>query len=98
MSMVLKVIDILSKRIGKEVAICGFIYGPLGVLSQLRGHEKVFMDCLKMPEAVQHAEDVIADVLSEYAVAMAEAGAHALMLDTLYSSQTIMKKAMWEKN
>ncbi|KJS10343.1 MAG: hypothetical protein VR67_18755 [Peptococcaceae bacterium BRH_c8a] len=97
MSMVLKVIDILSKRIGKEVAICAFIYGPLGVLSQLRGHEQVFMDCLKHPEAVMHAEDVIADVLCDYAKAMAEAGAHALMQDTLYASQSIMRKKMWEK-
>ncbi|WP_165613391.1 uroporphyrinogen decarboxylase family protein [Desulfotruncus arcticus] len=97
MSYVLQVINILSKRIGKEVALCGFIYGPLGVLSAMRGHEQVFMDCLKKPDAVLYAEDVIADVLCEYAKAMAEAGCHALMLDTLYASQTIMRKKMWEK-
>lgn len=93
----LDVIRGLSKAKGNEVAIVGFVYGPLGVLSQLRGHERLFMDCLKNPEGVMAALEVITEVLCEYALAQIEAGAHSICVDTLYASQTIMSKKLWEK-
>lgn len=97
MKMVIDVLNRLSKAKGKEVAIVGFVYGPLGVLSQLRGHERLFMDCIKHPEAVMAAVETITEVLLEYVKAQADAGVHSICLDTLYASGSIMKKAMWEK-
>ncbi len=97
MKLEVDVIRGLSKAKGNEVAITGFLYGPLGVLSQLRGHDRLFMDCIKHPEAVMAAQEVITEVLCEYARAQAEAGAHSICLDTLYASQSIMSKKMWEK-
>lgn len=55
MSMHIKVVDTLAKKIGKEVAIGAFVYGPMGVLSQIRGHERLFMDCIKCPDEVRYA-------------------------------------------
>lgn len=97
MSMAIKLNGILAKRIGKEVAIGAFVYGPLGVLSQLRGHERLFMDCIRCPEEVRQAEEVVTDVLIEYARALAETGITAFVVDTLYASASIMRKKMWEE-
>ncbi len=41
MKMLIDATRILSKAKGKEVGIVGFVYGPLGVLSQMRGHERL---------------------------------------------------------
>lgn len=93
------VIDIcagLAKAKGKEVAILGFVYGPLGVLSQIRGHKELFKDLLRHPREVLQAIEIITEVLVEYAKAQIEAGAHSVCIDPLYSSPTILSKKQWE--
>lgn len=97
MSMVIDIVRRWAQAKGNEVAIIGFVYGPLGVLSQMAGHEHLFRDCLRHPEAVMAAEEVITEVLIEYALAQIEAGAHSICLDTLYASGSIMGKKLWEK-
>lgn len=87
----------LAEAKGSEVAIAGFVYGPLGVLSHMRGHDRLFKDCLKYPEEVMAAEEVVTETLIEYALAQIEAGAHAIVVDTLYASGSIMRKSLWEK-
>lgn len=74
----------------------GFVYGPLGVLSQIRGHERLFKDIIKHPEAVLHAVELITGVLEEYVRAQVKAGAHAIVLDPLYSSRSVLSKQQWE--
>lgn len=93
------VIDIcagLSNAKGNEVAILGFIYGPLGVLSQIRGHKELFKDLIRHPQEVLGAVEEITQTLIEYAVAQVEAGAHSVCIDPLYSSPTILSKKQWE--
>ncbi|WP_207708753.1 uroporphyrinogen decarboxylase family protein [Heliobacterium mobile] len=97
MGMIIDMCAGLSKARGKDTAVIGFVYGPLGVLSQLRGHERMFMDCIRHPEAVLQAVEVLTEVLIDYAKAQIEAGAHAVCIDTLYASGSIMSKKMWEK-
>ncbi|OAT85553.1 uroporphyrinogen decarboxylase family protein [Desulfotomaculum copahuensis] len=97
MKMVLETMDRVYKARGQEKVICGFIYGPLGVLSHLRGHERLFKDCIKHPEAVMAGMEVVTEVLCEYARAMIETGVHAIAVDTLYASVTIMRKQLWVK-
>lgn len=72
------VIDIvagLSRAKGQEIAINGFVYGPLGVLSQIRGHERLFKDLIRQPDAVLHAVELITGVLEIYAREQVRAGA-----------------------
>jgi len=93
------VIDIcagLAKAKGSEVAILGFLYGPLGVLSQMRGHKELFKDLIRHPKEVLAAIEIITEVLIEYAKAQVEAGAHSVCIDPLYSSPTILSKKQWE--
>ena len=93
------VIDIcagLGKAKGNEVAIIGFVYGPLGVLSQIRGHKELFKDLIRHPQEVLQAVEIITQVLVDYATAQVEAGAHSVCIDPLYSSPTILSKKQWE--
>ncbi len=78
-------------------AVMGFVYGPLGILNMMRGAEKLFKDCYKHPEEVIAAEAVITDVLVDYIKEFAKTGVHAIVLDTLFASQSIMSKKMWNK-
>jgi uroporphyrinogen decarboxylase len=73
----------------------GFIYAPLGILSMMRSAEMLFRDCMKHPQAVIKAEEVITEVLCDYIRAMAKTGVHAIVFDTLFASQSIMSKKMW---
>jgi uroporphyrinogen decarboxylase len=97
MKEVLKYMDIVANECAKTVAVMGFVYGPLGILSMMRGAEVLFRDCYKHREAVIHAQEVITPVLVEYIKAMAKTGVHAIVLDTLFASQCIMSKKMWQE-
>jgi uroporphyrinogen decarboxylase len=97
MSTVIEIVRQLVKAKGDEVPTMGFVYGPLGVLSQIRGHAELFKDIIRHPDRVLEAVAIINDVLVEFALAQVEAGAHAIVLDPLYSSASILKKEVWVK-
>lgn len=91
----LKICDTLVKRKGKEMPIVSFVFGPLGVLSMMRGQSELFLDCYDDPDAMHLALRAITDTLKDYCKAILETGVHAIMFDTLFASQSIMKKDMW---
>ncbi len=93
--MVIDVVNRVAKDRGKEYGVCGFVYAPLGVLGAMRGHEKMFVDCIKHKDDVIAGCEALTPMLIDYAVAQVEAGAHAIVLDTLYASATIMSPKMW---
>lgn len=97
MSTVIEIVRRLIEARGKEVPTMGFVYGPLGVLSQIRGHAELFKDIIRHPDRVLEAVHTINGVLVEYALAQIQAGAHAIVLDPLYSSASILKKETWVK-
>lgn len=97
MQEVLKYMDILCNEKAATAAIMGFVYGPLGILNMIRGAENLFKDCYKHPEEIIEAEKVITEVLVDYIKAMGKTGVHAIVLDTLFASQSIMSKKMWQK-
>ena len=97
MKEMLTYMDIICNEKAATVPIMGFVYGPLGILSMMRGAENVFRDCYKNKEAVIKAEEIITEVLVDYIKAMCKTGVHAVVLDTLFASQTIMRKEMWKE-
>ncbi len=97
MQEMIKYMDIVANEKAATVPIMGFVYGPLGILNMMRGAEKLFKDCYKHPEEVIAAEEVITDVLIDYIKALSKTGIHAIVLDTLFASQSIMSKKMWKK-
>ncbi len=97
MQEVIKYYDILCNEKAADNAIMGFVYGPLGILNMMRGAENLFKDCYKHPEAVIAAEAIITEVLVDFIRAIGKTGVHAIVLDTLFASQSIMSKKMWTK-
>lgn len=96
MKEMVKYCDMLMNERGSTVPMMGFVYGPLGVLSMMRGAEKLFYDCAKYPENVRKGLDTVTDVLLDYVKALTGTGVHAIVLDTLFASQCIMSKKMWK--
>jgi len=97
MSDQIKICDALVKAKGKEKPIVSFVYGPLGVLSMMRGQAEMFLDCLDEPEKIHEAMEAVTDTLIDYCAAIIETGVHAIMIDTLFASQSIMSKSMWNE-
>lgn len=97
MKEVLKYYDIVCNEKAATTPIMGFVYGPLGILNMMRGADNLFRDCYKNKEAVIHAEEIITDVMAEYIKAIAKTGCHAIVIDTLFASQSIMHKEMWKE-
>ncbi|GAA0182733.1 hypothetical protein SH2C18_50590 [Clostridium sediminicola] len=80
-----------------EVPVVGFVFGPLGIASMLRGQAEIFMDIFDEPELVKEAVEEITQTLEEYVTALIDTGVDAIMFDTLFASQTIMSKDMWDE-
>lgn len=97
MSSHIKLCEKLVKAKGKEYPIVAFVFGPLGTLSMLRGQSNMYMDIMDDPDAVKHGVSIVTDVLMEYVDALIGTGVHAIMLDTLFASKSIMSKAMWKE-
>ncbi len=93
----IKLCDKLVKAKGKEYPIVAFVFGPLGVLSMMRGQSRMYMDMLDDPDAVKYGVEIVTKTLTAYVDALIETGVHAIMLDTLFSSQSIMSKSMWKE-
>lgn len=96
MSEMIRMTKKLVDARGETKPIVAFVFGPLGILGMLRGHDYMFMDLIMYPEKVHKALRTITDTLKEYCRALIEAGADAIMFDTLFSSKTIMRKEMWD--
>lgn len=97
MMMHLDVVKRIAAEKKGKLPIVAFVFGPLGTLSMLRKQENLYMDLYDDPDAVKEAVGEINETLKEYAAALCDAGADAIMFDTLFSSGTIMSKDMWRE-
>jgi len=85
----------LVEQVGKEKPIAAFVFGPLGVLSMLRHQQDLYMDIIDNPDLVKAATAAINETLKDYVNALIDTGVHAIMLDTLFASGSIMSKDIW---
>lgn len=95
MMMHIDVIKRLAAEKKGHLPIVAFVFGPLGTLSMLRNQQEMYMDLYDDPDAVKAAAWRVAETLAEYAGALCDAGADAIMWDTLMASGSIMSKSMW---
>ncbi len=95
MQMHYDVCKILVEEKGHELPIIPFVFGPLGTLSMLRNQQDLYLDIYDDKDAVLAAAREINETLKEYCTDLAKLGVPAIMLDTLFSSGSIMSKDMW---
>lgn len=87
----------LVQEIGQEKPVIAFVFGPLGTLSMLRSQQNMYMDLYDDPDAVAGAAREVCETLKDYCKALAETGVAGIMVDTLFSSGSIMSKSMWDE-
>lgn len=97
MSKYIYLVKKLVEERGNEKPIVAFVFGPLGILSMMRGLSDLMMDMFTDKEPIFRAMENITETLIKFCDALIDAGAHAIMFDTLYSSKTIMSPEMWEE-
>jgi uroporphyrinogen decarboxylase len=78
------------------IGIGGFCLGPLGVLSMMRGAERLFRDCVLHPLEVKAAMETVTGTLIEFVEAQCDAGASMVALDTLFASWNGVSREQWE--
>lgn len=97
MNELVKLCDIMIQRVGWKAVVSGFVYGPLGVLSMMRGAGNFFKDCLNYPNHVRKACEAVTETLIEFTKAQCEKGVQAVTIDTLYASLNALPKKTWEE-
>ena len=97
MSDHIKLCRTLVEQRGKTHPVVAFVFGPLGILSMLRGQSTLFLDLLDDPSAVHQALEAITETLMQYCRALMSTGVPAVMFDTLFASQSILSKEMWDE-
>ena len=95
MNMMVDVVKKIADRKKGQLPIVAFVFGPLGTLSMMRGQQDMYMDLYDDPDAVREAVDEVTKTLKGYVEALCDAGADAVMFDTLFASGSIMSKDMW---
>jgi len=97
MQAFLKFCEIMVRKVGFKGIGGGFVFGPAGVLSMMRGAENFFKDCLLHPKEVIAAAETVTGVLIEYVEAQCDNGIPAVVIDTLYASASALPKKVWEE-
>ena len=97
MKELIKCSEILMNERGSTIPVLGFVFGPLGVLSMMRGVEKLFMDCLKHREQVIQGCALVTEVLVDYIKAQTKTGVPGIVVDTLFASSGIMSQKLWKE-
>lgn len=95
MSKYIQLTKELVEAKGSEKPIVAFVFGPLGILSMLRGLQGMLLDTFSAKEQLHKALENITETLLKFVDALIDTGCHAIMFDTLYSSKTIMRAKMW---
>ncbi len=88
---------IMVEATGLRALVTGFVFGPLGVLSMMRGAERMFKDCINHKAAVLKACEQITTTLLEFVQAQCETGVPGIAIDTLYASWSGLPKKLWEE-
>lgn len=88
--------SLVREQVGFQALVTSFVFGPLGVLSMMRGAERLFKDCVKYKKEVIRACGTITETLLEYVQAQCDTGVPAIAIDTLYASWDGVSRELWE--
>ncbi len=88
--VVLEAIEILKERYGDEVPIMGHVIGPFSLAAHLANMEKILRLSIKNPTLVKEFTNLGLEAIAEYANAMLERGADAIVIENMFASVDIM--------
>lgn len=97
MKELVRLCRIMVRRLGLSTLISGFVYGPLGVLSMMRGAQNLFLDCMYHPAKVKEACEAVTETLVEFTAAQCDTGVPAVTIDTLFASKSALPKDVWSE-
>ena len=81
---------LVAEALGKEVIHSAFLEGPLLVLTQAGGAERVFYDALVDPGTVKKGLDTVTEYCRQVASAFGETGASAICWDYLWGNYSCL--------
>jgi len=93
----IEAIELLSKKIGKEVAISMYIGGALNYGVQVRGMAGFLADMIMAPDLLKKGLKIITESSFEYAKACVEAGAHIINFSVNRSSRDLITPEQHEE-
>ncbi len=88
--VVLEAIEILKERYGDEVPIMGHVIGPFSLAAHLANMEKILKMSIKNPVLVKEFTNLGLEAIAEYANAMLDRGADAIVIENMFASVDIM--------
>ncbi len=87
--MVLDAIEILAERFD-DVPVFGRVIGPFSLASHIANMEKILRMSIKKPKLVVELTEMCIDVIAEYANAMLERGADAIVIENMFASADVI--------
>ena len=89
-NVIIKGSELIAKRLGDEVITSAFVEGPLLVLSQSAGAEKLFFDSYEEPETVKKALRTITEYDRQVVEALGKTGTKAICWDYLWANYSCL--------
>lgn len=83
---ILKAVRILKKEVGEETAVLGSIVGAFSVATSLVGIPPMLKATFKAPESIEPYLETAEQTAEQYAKAMVEAGADAIVIEDMMAS------------
>lgn len=84
--VVLKAMELLKKKYGDEIPIFGHVIGPFSLAAHLANMKKILTSIHKNPEVVREFTRIGLDAIAEYANAMFDYGADAVVIENMFAS------------
>ncbi len=87
--VVLRAVEILAEKFD-DVPVFGRVIGPFSLAAHIANMEKILRMSIKKPKLVVELTEMCIDVIAEYANAMLEHGADAVVIENMFASADVI--------
>ncbi len=88
--VVLEAIEILAERYGDFLPVLGHVIGPFSLAAHIANIEKILKMSIRKPKLVEEFTEMGLDAIAEYAKAMIERGADAIVIENMFASADVI--------
>lgn len=93
---VVNALRILKKKVGNEVAVIGGVIGPFSIATSLLGVMNILMGAVQEPEKVRPWLDFAGRASAEFAKALIDAGADAIVIEDMMASMDLSSPQIYK--